>query len=92
LRAQLDADRWSRVSARVICSHNGPLGRTQQETLALLCARPGSALAGPTAAAIDGLVGFEDERLHIVLPPGSRIRETVLPNISVHYSRRLDET
>lgn len=57
-----------------MCSftHNGPLTRDQELWACLLGAPPGSALAGPTAAELDGLRGFESDRIWLVVPQGRR--------------------
>ncbi|MGI8696370.1 MAG: hypothetical protein ACR2JQ_06930, partial [Mycobacteriales bacterium] len=41
---------------------------------------------------MDGLTGYEDERIHVVMPPGSRPRRSELADVVVHYSRHLDDS
>jgi hypothetical protein len=89
IRAQLAAERWQRLSRRVLVEHNGPLTDEQRRWAALLHACNGSALCGPTAAALDGLVGYQDENIHVVLPPGGRLRPITGLTVVPHFSRLL---
>lgn len=72
IRAQLAARRWQRPHRGVLVTHNGPLSREQELWAYLLAAPPGSALAGPTAAELEGLRGFESDRIWLAVPQGLR--------------------
>lgn len=73
IRAHVDARRWQRPHRGVLVTHNGPLTREQELWVCLLAAPPDSALAGPTAAELDGLRGFESERIWLLVPKGQRL-------------------
>ena len=88
IRAQLAAHRWQRPCRGVLVTHNGPLSLEQRRWVALLHAPAGSVLSGPTAAALDGLVGFESDIIHVTMPPGRRSRS--LEGAAYHWSSRLD--
>lgn len=72
IRARVESGRWRRPCRGVLVTHNGPLTREQEIQVCLLAAPPGSALAGPTAAEIDGLAGFESDDLWLTVPYGQR--------------------
>ncbi|GAA5123306.1 hypothetical protein [Haloechinothrix salitolerans] len=72
VRARVAAGRWQRPHHGVLVTHNGPLTWEQELWVCLLAAPPGSALAGPTAAQLDGLLGLESRRPWIVVPYGRR--------------------
>jgi hypothetical protein len=69
--------------------HRDPLDRAQRRWVAVLAAGPRAALAGTTAAELDGLRGFADETIHLVVPRGYRSRIPRIPGVQVHESRRL---
>jgi hypothetical protein len=81
---QITARRWQVLGPRIVVLHNGPLTRDQRLWAGVL--NSGGALAGPTAAAEHGLTGFDDERVHIVVPPNRRV--PAVPGVVVHVSRR----
>ncbi|MBA0127721.1 hypothetical protein H0B56_19425 [Haloechinothrix sp. YIM 98757] len=72
VRARLRSGRWQRPHRGVLVTHNGPLSPEQETWVCLLAAPPGSALAGPTAAAIDGLRGFASAATWIAIPAAQR--------------------
>lgn len=72
VRTQVDRGRWQRPHRGVLVTHNGPLTREQELWACLLAAPPGSALAGPTAAWLEGLRGFESDEIWLVIPQGQR--------------------
>ena len=53
---------WQSPCRGVIVTHNGPLTPDEAWAVALASAPPRSALAGPTALEVHGMVGFEDDR------------------------------
>ena len=78
-------------------AQSGPLTEIQALRVAVLWAGPGAALAGLTAARLDGLSGFADrgqppaeEPIHLLVPAVSPVRRArpSLP-LAVHYSRLL---
>jgi hypothetical protein len=89
--AQIAARRWRTLSSTVVALHNGPLDPEQQRWAAVLAAGSRAALAGRTALAAAGLQNWDDERIHVVGPPGSRM--TLLPDVPavLHQSRTLTD-
>lgn len=90
MRRRLDRGVWQRPCRGVVVTHNGPLTFDERVAVALASAPPGSALAGPTALAIDGFTGFDDGQLHIVIPRGGR--HPSMANLTVHVSRELSDS
>ena len=70
---KVDTDRWQRPFPGVVIAHSGKIGQRELEWAALLWAGRGAALAGPTAAALDGLKGYESECIYLVIPSGRRV-------------------
>jgi len=88
VRAHVAARRWQTHGRNVVVLHNGPPTVRQQRWLAVL-AQPTGALAGLTAAHEHGLNGFDDERVHVLIPFGARPH--ALPGVTVHVSRWFSE-
>jgi hypothetical protein len=87
VRWRIDSGRWQRPCHGVVVTHSGPLSRDQLLWTAVLGSGTGAALAGLTAARLDGLAGFDDGRIHIVVPASRSVR-THLPGAAVvHRSR-----
>jgi hypothetical protein len=82
------AGRWQLLGPRVVVLHNGPITREQLEWAAVL--NSGGALAGVTGAASHGLVGYDAEQVHVVVPRGAHVPR--LDGVIVHESRRFDAT
>lgn len=72
VRQEIRAGRWRRVHRGIYVAHNGPVSRQQERRICLLAAPPGSALAGLTAAELDGLEGFSVNDAYLVVPAGLR--------------------
>ena len=96
LRWQIHSGRWQRPCKGVVVAQSGPLTDRQALRVALLRAGPGAALAGLTAARLDGFTGFGDKRavadgpIHVILPPSKPRRTAPLSlNVIAHYSREL---
>jgi len=95
LRWRVNSGRWQRLSRGVIVTHSGPITSRQRLWVALLWAGPGAALAGLTAAALDGLEGFpgrEDSanQIHLLVPAQRSVRkEPPGLSVAVHYSTML---
>lgn len=66
-------------------THGGPLTASQLRWAAVLACGPGVALAGLTAAGLSGLTGFEDRRIHLLIPASRRVR-LPFPGVVVHRS------
>lgn len=96
LRWQIHSGRWQRPCKGVIVAQSGPLTDHQALRVALLRAGPVAALAGLTAARLDGFTGFGDRRrmvdgpIHLILPSGTPRRSAPLSlTVITHYSRGL---
>jgi very-short-patch-repair endonuclease len=94
-RCRVNSGRWQRPSRGIIVAHSGPLTPRQRLWVALLWAGPGAALAGLTAAALDGLEGFSGRegsanQVHVLVPAQRSVRKEPpgLP-VTVHYSTML---
>lgn len=85
VRARVAAGRWRAIGRSVVVLHSGPLSVRQRWWVAVLLHR-GAALAGSTAAAAQGLSGFEDDAVHVVVVHGARTHPVA--GVRVHVSRR----
>lgn len=98
LRWQVASGRWQKPAHGVIVAQSGPLSELQLLRTALLRAGPRAALAGLTAARLEGLSGFGDKTpfadrpIYLLAPYGSRRRPPPL-NLTVvtHYSQALTD-
>jgi Protein of unknown function (DUF559) len=96
LRWQIASGRWQQLARGVVVAQSGPLTDGQLLRAVLLRAGPQASLAGLTAARLDGLKGFDDQRLlretpiYLLVPVGYR-RRTPPCGLTVitHYSRAL---
>lgn len=75
---KIDSGRWQRPLPGIVVSHSGSLERGQLEWAALLWSGRDAALAGPTAAARDGLKGYEANAIHVVIPADRRVRPATI--------------
>ena len=92
IRWRLRSGRWQQPCHGVVVAQSGPLTRIQVLRVAVLWAGPGSALAGLTAAQLQGFRGFEDKGdvIHVLRPVGRPARAAQPPiRLAVHYSRHL---
>ena len=96
---RVSSGRWQRPCRGVIVAHSGSLTERQTLRVAVLSAGPGSALAGLTAAWLDGFIGFgdktpyRDRTIQLLAPPGRR-RRAEQPSgllLAVRYSRLLSD-
>jgi hypothetical protein len=85
--AQIDARRWQAVGPVVVVMHNGPLTHNQQCWAAVLHCGRDAALAGRTAAAKGGLVGWESPDIHVVVRRGATIPDLPGVPLAPHQSR-----
>ncbi len=72
VRQELRARRWQRVHHGIYVAHNGRVTPQQERWVCLLAAPAGSALAGLTAAELDGLQGFSTTDVYLTVPAGHR--------------------
>lgn len=87
VRWRIDTGRWQRPCYGVVVTHSGPLSNDQLLWVTVLCSGTGAALAGLTAAQMDGLTGFDDGRIHVVVPASRTVRTRLPDAIVVHRSR-----
>jgi very-short-patch-repair endonuclease len=96
LRWRVTSGRWQQPCRGVVVAQSGPLTEIQVLRIVALWAGPGAALAGLTAATLDGLTGFADlgkpadRPIHVLVPAFCPVRRQRprLPLV-VHYSRLL---
>lgn len=93
---RFSSGRWQQPCRGIVVAQSGPLTETQTLWAAVLWAGANAALAGLTAASLDGLRGFTSQGdlasrpVHVLLPASCPIKKarTGLP-VVVHYSRLL---
>jgi hypothetical protein len=88
VRWRLASGRWRRVCPGVIVTQTGPLSEQQRLWVAVLAAGDGAVLAGLTAARLDGLDGFDDRRIQVLVPAARQVRK-VVPGVVVRRSAHL---
>lgn len=88
LRWRVNSGRWQRPCPGVFVTHSGPLTGDDELWTGLLWAGDGAALAGLSAARLDGFTGFADDRIHVLLPHSRQVRKAPpgLP-VCLHRSR-----
>jgi hypothetical protein len=98
LRWKIASGRWQKPSRGVVIAQSGPLTERQSLRVALLRAGPRSALAGLTAARLDGFKGFDDKApfadrpIYLLVPYGYKRRTPPLGlNVVTHYSQLLTD-
>jgi very-short-patch-repair endonuclease len=87
VRWRIQSGRWQRPCRGVVVTHSGPLSSEQLLWVVVLGAGTGAALAGLTAARLDGLIGFDDGRIHVVVPSSRVIRAELPDRVVAHRSR-----
>jgi hypothetical protein len=85
VRARAMAGRWRAIGRKVVVLHNGPL-TTRQRWWAAVLLHHQAALAGITAATAQGLSGFDDDTVHVLV--GHGVRAHPVAGFRVHVSRR----
>jgi hypothetical protein len=98
LRSQLAAGRWHKPARGIVVAQSGPLTERQLLRTALLRAGPQAALAGMTAARLDGLTGFDDKAapadrpVYLLIPYGYKRHPPPLQlTVVTHYSQALTD-
>jgi very-short-patch-repair endonuclease len=96
IRWRISSGRWQRPCKGVVVTQSGPLTDRQALRVALLRAGPAAALAGLTAARLDGFTLFADRSptkdgpVHVILPSGTPRRPAPMRiNVITHYARTL---
>jgi len=88
VRWRVTSGRWQRPHRGVLVTHSGPVSGTEALWVALFAHGPQAVLGGLTAARLDGLTGFQDQAIHLVVPAARPVRSRV-PGVIVHRSRVL---
>ena len=88
VRWRLRSGRWQRPCRGVLVTHSGGISDPEWLWIAVLATGPQAVLGGLTAARLDGLTGFDDRAIHLVVPASRQVRTTV-PGVMVHRSRVL---
>jgi uncharacterized protein DUF559 len=98
LRWRIASGRWQKPARGVVVAQSGPLSDGQLLRVALLRAGPQAALAGLTAARLDGLQGFDDKRpmretpIYLLVPVGYKRRTPPLGlTVITRYSQFLGD-
>ena len=89
---RLKSGRWQQPCRGIIVAQSGPLNSLQMMRVAVLWAGPGAALAGLSAARLQGFSGFDrkSDAIHVIRPIGRAVRATRPPlPLAVHHSRHL---
>jgi len=94
LRWRLSSGRWQQPCRGIVVAHSGPLTPEQTLRVAAMWAGKGAALAGLTAARLQGFRGFDEKAssIHLLIPAtaGHTVRSIRPPlPLVVHYSRHL---
>ena len=93
VRWRLTSGRWQRPCRGVLITHSGPVTDRQVLWVAVLAAGSGAVLGGLAAARLDGLTGFDDRRIHVLVPEPRQVRArqlgTAALTVAVHRSRLL---
>jgi very-short-patch-repair endonuclease len=87
VRWLVQSGRWQRPAKGVVVCHSGSLSFNESLTCELLLQHRSAALAGLTAAALDGLRGFETRSTFILIPHTMRVRPR--PAVVVVRTRQL---
>jgi len=87
VRWRLESGRWQRPCRGIVVTHSGPLSSGQRLWVVVLAAGRQAALAGLTAARLEGLTGFDDGRIHVVVPASRLVRAELPDVVAVHRSR-----
>jgi hypothetical protein len=93
LRWRVASGRWQQPGRGIVVAQSGPLTAAQRLRVAVLWAGPGAALAGLTAARLQGLRGFDLDRevVHVLRPVGAYKQTTRPPvDLKMHYTRLLN--
>lgn len=83
--------RWQPVGSTVVANHNGPLTPEQRQFAAVLGAGVRAALCGRSAAVVQGLTGWDDGLIHVLVERGTTPPALPLP-VKIHESRRYTPT
>jgi hypothetical protein len=89
VRWRLERGRWQQPSHGVVVTRSGSLSPNEMLWVVVLGAGTGAVLGGMTAARLDGLTGFDDGRIHVVVPASRQVEANLSDAAVVHRSRLL---
>lgn len=89
VRWRLERGRWQQPCRGVVVTRSGPLSPDEMLWVVVLGAGTGAVLGGVTAARLDGLTGFDDGRIHVVVPASRQVEANMPDAAVVHRSRLL---
>jgi hypothetical protein len=89
VRWRLERGRWQRPCRGVVVTRSGPLSLDELHWVVVLGAGTDAALGGLTAARLDGLTGFDDGRVHVVVPASHKVQARLSGLAVVHRSELL---
>lgn len=89
LRWQVHTGRWTSIGPVVVALQSGPLSLEQQQWAAVLTGGDGAMLGGRSALSVNGLHGFEEEVIHVLVPHGRRWPALADVPVHWHVTRRL---
>ncbi|WP_433723995.1 hypothetical protein ACQP2Y_01940 [Actinoplanes sp. CA-051413] len=90
VRHRITTGRWQQPARSVLVTHNGPISADERRWIAVLAAGPDAMLAGVSAAQAGGLRGYDEERIHLLVPAGSR-PSGLPPDVVVHRTTHPDD-
>lgn len=89
IKSAVAARRWRSFGRHVVVLHNASLSPPQQLWVAVLLPGKRCALAGPSAASLAGLRGFETVEVHVVVRHATH---TAMPGwVRIHESHRFSD-
>lgn len=87
VRWMVQSGRWQRPAKGVVVRHSGSLSFTESITCELLLQHRSAALAGITAATLEGLRGFTTSSAFVVTAHNTRARPRSAPNATSAIDR-----
>jgi very-short-patch-repair endonuclease len=86
VRWKLARGYWQRPCRGVVVTFSGPVTREHEEWVAVVAGGQGAVLAGLAAARLDGLTGFTDRKIHLLVPGSRRVVRDMPADVVVHRS------
>jgi len=80
---RIRAGLWQSIGPHVVVMHNGPLSEPQQQWAAVQHGGPDAVLGMLSAAAADGLQGFDSPVVHVIAPHGTHRDDLLHPRVRV---------
>jgi hypothetical protein len=92
ISATVASGHWRKAAHNVVVASTGAMPKLQQEWAAVLACGRNAALCGRSAAAHQGLTGWDDGYIHVVVRRGIKPPSSAALPIKVHESRRFTPT